>query len=163
MSCNEVAKMEGVRFGKQCHFNTKTFGSEPYLIEIGDNFYSSREVKFVTHDGSVNVLRNLYPEYKDIDIFGKITIGNNVFIGINTTLLPGTTIGDNVIVGACSLVKGTLESNMVYAGIPAKPICTIKEYFEKNKANFHHTKFFSKNEKKKYLLKHFYNEEVFSQ
>ncbi|WP_201353780.1 acyltransferase [Hydrogenimonas urashimensis] len=155
ISCNKLAQKEGVRFGKNCQFNTKIFGTEPYLIEIGDNFYSSRNVKFVTHDGSVNVIRNLYPEYKNIDLFDKIIIGNNVFIGINATILPGSTIGDNVIVGANSLVKGTLNSNSVYAGNPVRYICSIEEYLQKHKNKFDFTKNMSKKEKKKYLMEKF--------
>jgi len=157
ISPNKVANISGVTFGKNCRFNTKSFGSEPFLIEIGDNFYTSRGVDFVTHDGSVNVLRQLYPQYKKADLFGKIQIGNNVFIGINATILPNTIIGDNVIVGAASLVKGQLRSNSVYAGIPAKYICSIEDYLEKNKNNFDFTKNISKKEKKDFLLNKYVN------
>jgi len=139
-SSNEVAKILGVQFGKNCKFGSKNFGSEPYLIKIGDNFYSSSKVQFITHDGSVNVLRNLYPELHDIDYFSPIIIGNNVFIGYGAIILPGSIIEDNVIVGAGSIVKGFLKKNSVYAGNPAKYICSLEEYKEKNKKNFIHTK-----------------------
>lgn len=158
ISPNKVAEISGVRFGKNCHFNTKSFGSEPYLIQIGDNFYTSKGVNFVTHDGSVNVLRNLYPENREADLLGQIIIGNNVFVGIGTTILPNTFIGDNVIIGAASLLKGKFQSNGVYAGVPAKYICSIEDYLEKNKKNFDFTKNLSKQEKKDFLLqKHFPN------
>ena len=156
ISPNKVANISGVKFGKNCCFNTKSFGSEPFLIEIGDNFYTSKGVDFVTHDGSVNVLRQLYPKLKEADLFGQIQIGNNVFIGINVTILPNTLIGDNVIVGAASLVKGELQSNSVYAGIPAKYICSIEDYLEKNKKHFDFTKNLSKEEKKDFLLYKYY-------
>lgn len=152
ISPNKVADISGVRFGENCHFNTRSFGSEPFMIDIGDNFYTSKGVNFVTHDGGVNVLRNVYPEYKNADLFGKIKIGNNVFVGINTTILPNTIIGDNVIVGASSLVKGQLKSNSVYAGVPVKYICSIEDYFEKYKNDFDLTKSFSYEEKKDFLL-----------
>lgn len=157
ISPNKVADISGVKFGKNCHFNTRSFGSEPFLIEIGDNFYTSKGVNFVTHDGSVNVLRNLYPEYKEADLFGQIKIGNNVFVGINTTILPNTLIGDNVIVGAASLVKGQLKSNSVYAGVPAKYICSIKDYLEKYKKDFDFTKNCSNEEKKDFLLHKYFH------
>lgn len=51
-----------------------------------------------------------------------VSIGSNVFIGANCTVLPGTTIHDNVVVGAGSVVKGTLEGNSIYAGVPCKRI-----------------------------------------
>jgi len=157
-SANKLAKKKGVKFGKNCKFRTKRFGSEPYLIEIGDNFSTSMEVTFITHDGAVEVLRNMYPEYKKIDSFGKIKIGNNVFIGMYATILPHTIIGDNVIVGANSLVRGILKSNSVYAGVPVKRISSIEEYLNKNKKNFIYTKHLTADEKKEILLSNAFNE-----
>lgn len=151
ISANKVAELEGVKFGKNPYFRTKQFGSEPYLIEVGDDFKTAGKVNFVTHDGSVHVLRNIYSEYKDIDSFEKIKIGNNVFIGYGAIILPGTIIEDNVIVGAGSITRGKLKSNSVYAGVPVKFICTINNYLEKNKHKFYHTKNFT-NEKKKIFL-----------
>ena len=146
------AKRLGLKFGKNCQFDFKHLGSEPYLITIGDNFRASQNVYFVTHDGAVSVIRNLYPEYQDIDSFGTIQIGDNVFIGINCTILPGSIIEDNVIVGAGSLIKGKLEKNSVYAGVPAKKIMSVEDYKEKNQMQFIHTKKMSKEEKKIFLI-----------
>jgi acetyltransferase-like isoleucine patch superfamily enzyme len=152
ISANKVAQLEGVKFGKNCYFRTKQFGSEPYLIEIGDNFKTAGRVNFITHDGSVHVLRNIYPEYKDIDSFEKIKIANNVFIGYGAVILPGTVIEDNVIVGAGSIARGRLKTNSIYAGVPTKFICSIYDYSEKNKHKFYYTKNLT-DEKKKIFLK----------
>ena len=96
----ELALISGVILGKNCQINKGiSFGSEPYLITIGDNFYSSSNIQFITHDGSVNVLRNMHVEYKNIDFFQPIVLGNNVFLGYGVIVLPGTIIGSNVIVG----------------------------------------------------------------
>ena len=130
----------GVNFGKNCHFNTKIFASEANFIKTGDNFYSSSKVEFITHDGSVNVLRNLYDDLKEIDSFKPIIIGNNVFTGRVVTILPGTKMGDIIIVGAASLARGELNSNSAYAGIPTRYICSIEEYRKKNENNFIYTK-----------------------
>lgn len=148
---NKIAKLQGVKFGKNCNFGNVNFGSEPNLIKIGDDFYSSSNIQFITHDGSVNVLRNLYSEYKNIDLFNPIIIGNNVFIGFSAIILPGTEIEDNVIVGSGSVVKGKLKANSVYAGVPAKFICTINEYLEKNKERFIFTKHLKNEEKKVFI------------
>lgn len=51
-----------------------------------------------------------------------ITVGDNVFIGANCTLLPGTTIEDNVVVGAGTVVRGRLAGNAIYAGVPCREI-----------------------------------------
>jgi len=151
LSPNEYAKRVGVKFGENCIFRTKYFGSEPFLIEIGDRVATSSNVHFVTHDGSLSVIRSLFEKYRNVDIFNKITIGSNVFIGINTTILPGTTIGDNVIIGAGSIVKGELKSEGVYAGCPAKFILSIEDYLKKNESKFDFTHDMGASEKKAFL------------
>lgn len=151
ISANKVAKILGVKYGKNCSFGTKKFDSEPYLITVGDNFRTSSDVTFITHDGSVHVLRNIYDTYKEIDLFGPIDIGNNVFIGLGATILPNTRIGNNVIVGAGSLVRGTLKDNSVYAGVPIRFICSIEEYEAKHKEQFVHSKYMEPDAKEKYI------------
>jgi acetyltransferase-like isoleucine patch superfamily enzyme len=119
------AKLMGVKFGMHCRFiGRNNFGSEPYLIRLGD-YVSITSSNFITHDGGVWVFRNEEP---DIDIVKPIVIGNNVFIGINCTILPGVKIGDNTVVGAGSIVTKELPGGFVYAGNPAKAIKTIEEY-----------------------------------
>ena len=51
-----------------------------------------------------------------------LTIGNNVWIGMNSVVLPGSTIGDNVIIGANSTVSGDIPSNSIAVGNPCKVI-----------------------------------------
>ncbi|WP_299434150.1 acyltransferase [uncultured Aquimarina sp.] len=155
LSPNKYAKRVGVKYGENCVFRTKYFGSEPYLIEVGDRVATSSNVHFVTHDGSLSVIRGLFKEYRNIDLFDKIIIGNNVFIGINSTILPGTKIGDNVIVGAGSIVKGELKANSIYAGCPAKFILSIEDYLKKNEAKFDFTHDMSPMDKKLFLSKKF--------
>lgn len=153
ISANKVAKLEGVKFGKNCFFRTKQFGSEPYLIEIGDYFKTAGNVQFITHDGGVHVLRNLYPDLQEVDSFAKIRIDNNVFIGYGVIVLPGSQIGSNIIIGAGSVVRGKLNDNSIYAGIPAKFICTIEEYKNKNKNKFLNTKNMIDLDKKNFIIK----------
>ena len=62
---------------------------------------------------------------------GRVSIGNNVFIGTGTIVLCNTHIGNNVVVGAGSIVTRDLPDNGVYAGSPARRICSIEEYREK--------------------------------
>lgn len=155
ISPNKFAKLRGVKMGSNCSLLTKNFGSEPYLITLGDNVSTSGNVHFITHDGSMSVLRNLYSELKDADLIKPINVGNNVFIGINTIILPGSVIEDNVIIGAGSIVKGKVNKNSVYAGIPAKYICSIDKYASKNNDYFHNTKSFNEIEKKNYFEKLF--------
>ncbi len=64
-------------------------------------------------------------------ISSPIVVGNNVWITSNCIILPGTTIGDNVILAAGAVAKGNLESGWVYGGIPAKPLRTTKGIYAK--------------------------------
>ncbi len=57
---------------------------------------------------------------------GDITIGNNVMIGTQCVILPGSIINDNVIIAPNSVVSGVLESGFIYAGSQAKKIKEIK-------------------------------------
>ncbi|WP_306173934.1 acyltransferase [Pseudoalteromonas shioyasakiensis] len=115
----------GGNVGNGCRFIGKNeFGSEPYLISIGNNV-SMTSSYFVNHDGGVWVFRKEHPS---IDIVKPIRIENNVFIGSHCIIMPGVTIGSNVVVGAGSVVTKSLEPNAVYAGIPAKRIKSLEEY-----------------------------------
>ena len=62
-----------------------------------------------------------------------VTIGNDVWIGGNVTILPGVTIGDNCTIGAGSVVTRDIPANSIAAGNPAKIIRTIEknELYEK--------------------------------
>ncbi|WP_429171546.1 acyltransferase [Aeromonas rivipollensis] len=151
------AKRKGVKLGRNCKLNKKiSWGSEPYLISIGDDFYCSSNITFITHDGSVHILRTRERDKERFGYFGSIEIGDNVFIGYGATILPNSKIGSNVIVGACSLVKGELKSNSVYAGVPAKYICSIDDYFNKIKPHLDEIPR-CENAKKVFLIKKYMN------
>ena len=109
------------------------FGDEPYLITIGDHVTVSTHVEFVTHDGATWVFRER-PQYRGLQRFGTIEIGNNCFIGTRSVILPGVRIGDNCVVGAGSVVTRSVPKNTVVAGAPARMICTYEEYVERTAA-----------------------------
>lgn len=146
-------RKKGVKIGKNCSiFPTVAFGSEPYLVSIGDNVRLTNKVQFFTHDGAVWVLRNMYPELSDIDMFGRITVGNNVHIGPDTVIMPGCNIGNNCIIGVGSIVTKDIPDNSIAVGVPARVIRTIEEYKDKNETRFEHTKKMSREQKKAYLI-----------
>jgi acetyltransferase-like isoleucine patch superfamily enzyme len=120
------SKFSGVSFGRNVRIVGRIdFGSEPYLITIGNNVTITSGVRFITHDGGVGIFRKEFP---GINVFGKITIGNSVFIGNNSIILPDITVGNNVVIGAASVVTKNIPDNVVVVGIPAKIIRTIDEY-----------------------------------
>ena len=99
------------------------------FIEIGDLVQITRGVVILGHDYAYSVLGNIY---YDLPRPQKMTIiGNNVFIGMNAIVLNGVEIGDNVIIGAGSVVSRDCPSNSVYAGNPAKYVCSLEEYYNK--------------------------------
>ena len=151
----DFARSLGVRVGSGGKFitiNRSTFGSEPYLIEIGDHVELAAGVRFLPHDGAVWIFREAEP---NIDVMAPIKIGSNVFIGYNSVLLPGAEIGDNCIIGACSVVSGRIESGSVAVGIPAKRLKSIEEYRQKINDKILPTKKMTRAEKRDFLMQHF--------
>lgn len=149
---NKAVKL-GLSIGTNCYIKHKIdFGSEPYLISIGNHVRITAGVRFVTHDGGVWVFRN-EKELSNIDVFGPIKIGNNVHIGNNVIIMPNVTIGDNVVIGCGAVVTKDIPSNSVAVGVPARVIESICEYKEKilSKCDFTHS--YSPEEKRSYLLK----------
>lgn len=111
-------------------------GNDYSKIILGDNITISREVMFLTHDYSITT--GLAAIGKKIErnegeyYFSKpIVIGNNCFIGARTSILPGTTIGNNVIVGAGAVVKGNVPDNSIVVGNPAKIIGQTDKWISK--------------------------------
>ena len=123
----KYGKFVGVEIGENCEFHSSNFGSEPYLIKIGNHVQIAGDVHFWTHGGSW-VLRPKEPLH---DYFGKIEIGNNIYIGAGTGILPGIKIEDNVIIAARSVVTKSVPAGYVVAGNPAKIVGTIEEFRNK--------------------------------
>ena len=130
LPAEKYARFVGVKIGQNCRIVSKSFGSEPYLISLGNHVHITKGVSFVTHDGGVWVFRE---EIKNFDVFGKINVGNNTYIGNNSVILPGVTIGNNCIIGANSVVTKSIPDGIVVAGNPAKYICKIIDYKTKIK------------------------------
>lgn len=145
----EKLKKRGLVIGEGCEIlNGYEFGSEPYLVEIGNNVRITRGVNITTHDGGVWVLRHLYPELSDIACFSRVKIGDNCHIGLNATIMPGVTIGKNCIVGAGAVVTHDIPDNSVAVGVPARVIESVEEYRRKCEGSFLHTKMMAWSEKR---------------
>lgn len=145
----------GVKIGENCEiYPNVIFGSEPYLISIGNNVRITTGVKFCTHDGGMWVIRNLGYNTQ-ADCFGKIVIGDNVHIGWNAIIMPNVVIGSNVIIGAGAVVTHNIPDNTVVAGVPARVIRTIDEYYKKNSERIVETKGLSCKEKQAFIERMF--------
>ena len=113
-----------------------------YNISIGENFYSNHNLVVldsnkVTFGDNVFIAPNcgFYTAGHPIDAqtrnrgleYAKpIKVGNNVWIGGNVVVLPGVTIGDNVVIGAGSVVTKDIPSNVVAFGNPCRVIREIE-------------------------------------
>ncbi|MGN0623136.1 MAG: sugar O-acetyltransferase [Oscillospiraceae bacterium] len=112
-------------FGKNIHIGKNVFVNSGCKFQdqggifIGDGVLIGHNVVLATlnHDMSPEKRRGMCPK--------PIRIGKNVWIGSNSTVLPGVTIGDNAVIGAGSVVTRDVPENMVAAGNPARVIKTI--------------------------------------
>lgn len=151
VSNEDYAKKIGVKFGNGTTFADKDlWPTEPYLITLGDHCRVTLGCHFFTHGGA-GVARNLNPN-SNFDMFGKIIVGNNVYIGSQSLIMAGVSIGDNVLVAAGSVVTKSIPSGVVVGGNPAKIIGTVEDFVKKNEKFNLGTKKLSASEKKRYLL-----------
>ena len=100
--------------------------SHAWLIEIGDNVTLAPRVHILTHDASTK-------KFLGYTKIGRVTIGNNVFVGAETVVLPGVSIGNNVVIGANSTVTHDIPDNTVAVGSPARVLCSLEDYLDKEK------------------------------
>lgn len=149
------ARSIGVKLGNNVHFYAMTagmFGSEPWLIEIGNNVHITAGCEFITHDGATLILRQQIP---DLELTAPITIGNDVYLGVHTIILPGVRIGNRCIIGAGSVVSRSIPDNSVAAGVPARVLKSTDEYLERAKARSLHLVHLQGEEKARELRKIF--------
>ncbi|MEI3222849.1 MAG: acyltransferase [Gemmiger sp.] len=131
----EYLKRKGVQIGENTVFYEPTTNivdvQNPKLLILGDNVRITAGVKILTHDYSWSVITGVYGEC--VGGVAPVKIGNNVFIGIDSIITAGVTVGDNVIIGAGSVVTKDCDSNSVYAGVPAKKIMSLEDFYHKRK------------------------------
>ncbi|GGH14826.1 acyltransferase [Mucilaginibacter phyllosphaerae] len=113
------ARACGVMVGQNCRIYTRSFGSEPFLITIGNNVTVTGGTAFITHDGA-GILFN--DDKGRRYLYAPVEIGNNVFIGYRSIILPGVKIGNNVIIAAGSVVVNSIPDDAIVGGTPAKII-----------------------------------------
>jgi len=138
-----LLKLYGVKFnGEPRYISSGAKFDDFNLVELGERVVISSQVTLLTHDYSLTTGLIAINQMPDSDYAFKktIIIGNNVFIGMGVLLLPGTNIGDNVIVAAGSVVRGVIPEDSIVLGNPGEVVGKLSE-----KAHKWHEKLASSN------------------
>lgn len=126
----------GVQIGSGCEIITsvENFGSEPWLVKLGNNVTVTDGVKFITHDASTRLFRRNHPQLNARfgNKYGPIVVESNVFIGVNSIILPNVHIHESSIVGAGSVLAKSVAARSLVAGVPARLISTLDDYEKKS-------------------------------
>ena len=142
------ARFLGAKIGKNCRILTKNWPSESYLITIGDDVGITAGVYLHTHGGA-RVARKKYPEF---DVFGKVEIKNGAYIGSGSHIMPGVIVGEGALVAAGSVVTKSVPDHTVVGGNPARIICSVDDYINRNIPYNTNTKSLSCKDKRDFLL-----------
>ncbi len=137
----------GMDIGNDCKIYSDINTTENYLVSIGNNVTISTGLKLVTHDNSVIKLTD-----KGTDVFGKVSIGDHSFIGLNAIIMYGVTLHPYTIVAAGAVVtQSTEEEGLILAGNPAKVIGKASEFLKKVEDKVINTPALSREEKRRLL------------
>jgi len=121
----EFFRAQGATIGDRTRILITSLGSEPFLVEIGEDTLVSFDVLFLTHDGGHWVAEKEFPT---ANRFGRVKVGSRCFIGARAILLPGVTVGDDCVVGAGSVITRDIPDGSVAAGVPARVLGSTEEY-----------------------------------
>ncbi len=114
--------------GKCCSIQANVTITDPSYVRLGNNVRLSGCTLF-GHDGTVNMLCRAYGVL--LDHVGPVDIRDNVFVGHGAIVLPGVTIGPNVIVAAGSVVTRDVPPDSIVAGVPARRVADLGSYVER--------------------------------
>lgn len=117
-----------IKIGDNCNIGEHTHITSINKITIGNGLLTGRYVYIGdnSHGGLSIEEANTPPIKRKLQSKGEVVIGNNVWIGDKATILAGVHIGDNVIIGANSVVTKDIPSNCMAAGMPAKVIKQVE-------------------------------------
>ena len=121
-------RKKGMYLGKDVNLPMSTWIDMPhcFLISIGDKCGFGEGCAILAHDAMPN-------EYIDATRIGKVKIHESCHFGMRTVILPGVEIGPRSIVGSNSVVINDIPPETVAGGNPAKVICSLEQYLNKQK------------------------------
>jgi Bacterial transferase hexapeptide (six repeats) len=106
---------QGLQLGVDTHISRSLYIDQlhPWLVTIGDHVTIGPYVAIITHDTSLM-------QHTGQTRLGRVVLGNRAYIGVGAILLPGTTIGEDSVVGAGAVVHGQVPPASLAIGNPAK-------------------------------------------
>ncbi len=118
----------GLQLGENAYINAsaRLDGVALWLISIGDDSVIGPGVQILAHDATTRLKLGY-------SIVARVTIGDRVFVGAGSIILPGATIGDDTIIGAGSVVRGDLPAGKLVIGNPPVVVCDSDEYIERHR------------------------------
>ena len=119
-----------ISMGDDCFMNYDCIILDNAEVTIGKHCLFGPRCQLITasHPTDYKQRKSLYS-----DVAKPIRIGNECFFGASVIVVPGVTIGDNVVVGAGSVVTKDVPSNTIVCGNPAKPVKQLEPYVEEEK------------------------------
>ncbi|MFD2307576.1 sugar O-acetyltransferase [Enterococcus termitis] len=124
-----------IELGEECYLNMGCQFIDDAKIKIGNKVAFGPSVTIAT------VGHPIHPEYRRLMYGDPVTIEDNCWIGANTTICPGVTIGENSVIGAGSIVTKDIPANSVAVGNPCK---VLREINEQDRAFYYRDRPFSK-------------------
>ena len=131
---------KGLKLGRDVEIIDSFFfdPSHCFLISIGDNCTICPNVRLIAHDASTK-------KFLGYTKIARIDIKENCFIGDSTIVLPGVTIGPNVVIGTGSVLARDIPAGFVAVENPSRPIKTLHEYLDRIRAIRERKGLFSEN------------------
>ena len=124
-------RANGIVIGEATYISPGAFldTHKPGRIVIGRNCYVTRNVVVLCHtDTRKGGPQSAWAALGGAREFGDVTIGDNVFIGVNSVVMPGVTIGDDAIIGALTLVDRDIPAGKVAVGTPARLVGDTRDH-----------------------------------
>jgi len=125
----KVLITRGLVIGRNVTISSSAYidSTYPYLIRIGDNCSLAEHVRVFAHDATTFKFINGYTR------LGKVEIKDNCFIAEGSIILPGVTIGPNVLVAAGSVVNRSIPPNSCVAGVPARIYAKFDDFIQRHR------------------------------
>jgi maltose O-acetyltransferase len=142
-SC-QIIVPEEMEIGDNSSISSFTTVFATFGVKIGSNCLISSNCGISSYNHIQVSLNRIKDKAEDSRFSRRVIIGNNVWIGMNSCILPGVEIGDNSIIGSGSVVTKSVPANEIWVGNPARYIKTLKfeslskNFFEQNDIS-HHT------------------------